>query len=80
MSVESVAKYTLSEPGNAKTLHRNPNLIQTVQWDRRDYSVTPVTTDPVRSIRFDFCDNKLFKMVVTYDARQIEGDDSGRPD
>src|SRR5689334_15689251 len=73
MSVDSVAKQTQSEPARARTVHTAPDLIQTLQWDRRTYFSSSTATDPVRSIRFDFYNNQLFKIVAIYANQQLEG-------
>ena len=37
MTVDSVMKRTKSEPSSMKTLYTKPELIQTLQWNRKDY-------------------------------------------
>lgn len=75
MTVDSVVKLTKSEPSSMKTLYTKPELIQTLQWDRKDYfSPFPSdATDPVRNIRFDFYEDHLFRIVAVYATKQLEG-------
>ena len=75
MTVDSVVKRTKSEPSSMKTLYTKPELIQTLQWNRQDYfSPVPLdATDPVRSIRFDFYEDRLFRIVAVYATKQLEG-------
>lgn len=73
MSVDSIAKQTQSQPASAKTVHTSPDVIQTLQWDRQSYFSSSAETDPVRSIRFYFLNDQLFKIVAIYGNRQVEG-------
>jgi hypothetical protein len=74
MSVDSIAKQIQVEPASARTISTVPDLIQSLRWDAPAYFLpSSAETDPVRSIRFDFYDNQLFKIVATYDRRRIEG-------
>lgn len=73
MSVDSVAKKTQSGPASVRTVHTTPDLIQTLQWDRDSYFSSSTEADPVRSIRFHFYNDQLFKIVAIYGSRQLEG-------
>ena len=73
MNVEAVLKQTKMGGASAKTTFAVPDLIQTVQWNRQGYFPRAGDTDPVRSVRFDFYNNQLFKIVATYNPRQLEG-------
>lgn len=73
MSVDAVAKHTRTEATKARTVHTSPNLIQTLQWDRASYFTPSPGTDPARSIRFEFYDNQLFKIHVSYAGPQVQG-------
>src|SRR5688572_11702308 len=73
MSVDAVAKQTQSQPAKARAVHTKPNLIQSLQWDRSGYFSSSSETDPVRSIKFEFYDDQLFKILVSYAGRQVEG-------
>ena len=73
MHLESVAEQIHMNASAAKTTHQRPALIQTLQWDQLSYS-NPASADrSLRSIRFDFYNGELFKMVVTYDPLRTEG-------
>jgi hypothetical protein len=71
----AILKETKSEPSNLKTLYTTPERVQTLQWTRQEYfSLQSVDAkDPVRAIRFDFYDDRLFRIVVRYDNRLLEG-------
>src|SRR5438105_4184012 len=73
MSLESVAKQVHMNASAAKTTHQRPAVIQTLQWDQLIYSDLPVKDRLLRSIRFDFYNDELSKMVVTYDPAGTEG-------
>jgi hypothetical protein len=73
MSIESVAKLAAVNPSGAKTIHQRPELIQKLDWEVRRYFDTSPNVDSVRSIRFDFYNSELFKIVVTYDTAQTSG-------
>jgi len=73
MRLESIAKQLHMEASAAKTTHERPAVIQTLQWDQLRFS-NPATDDrSLRSIRFDFYNGELFKMVVMYDPVGTEG-------
>ncbi|HET9216537.1 MAG TPA: hypothetical protein VFR18_06135 [Terriglobia bacterium] len=73
MNVDAVLSQTKMDASSAKTTFAVPDLIQTLRWDRDGYSFTPAETDPVRSVRFDFYNDQLFKIVATYNSRRLEG-------
>jgi hypothetical protein len=72
MSLVSVAKQTGMEPSEAKMLHQRPALIQELWWTGPS-GRSSFQTDPVRDIIFGFYNDKLFKIVITYDQRKTEG-------
>ena len=72
MSLVSVAKQTSMEPSEAKMLHQRPALIQELWWTG-SLGRSSFQTDPVRDIIFGFYNDKLFKIVITYDLRRTEG-------
>src|SRR5207247_11192730 len=71
MRLESLAKQIHMNASAAKTTHQRPAVIQTLQWDQ-SYSAPAAEDRSLRSIRFDFYNGELFKMVVTYDPVRIE--------
>jgi len=73
MSLESVAKQTHMKASAAKITHQRPAMIQTLQWDQLSYSGLQAKDRSLRSIRFDFYNGELSKMVVTYDPSGTEG-------
>jgi hypothetical protein len=73
MSLESVAKEINMKASAARVSHQRPAMIQTLQWDQFGYSDLPGKDRSLRSIRFDFYNGELSKMVVTYDPIGTEG-------
>jgi len=73
MSLESVAKQIHMKASAAKITHQRPAMIQTLQWDQLGYSDLPGKDRSLRSIRFDFYNGELSKMVVTYNPTGTEG-------
>jgi hypothetical protein len=73
MSLEAVAAEAQVTSKSAQTIHTAPNLIQMLHWDAPGYLSSSADTDPVRSIRFTFYDNQLFKIIATYGRREVEG-------
>ncbi len=73
MSVEAVLKQTKMSATSPKTSYAEPDLIQTLEWNKQGYFSSPGETDPVQNLRFDFYNNQLFKITATYNTRQLEG-------
>ena len=73
MSLESVAKQMHMDASAAKMTHQRPALIQTLEWDQLSYSDLPAQDRSVRSIRFNFYNGELFKMVVIYAPAGTQG-------
>jgi len=73
MSIESVAKLAAMNPSGAKMVHQRPDLIQKLDWEVHGYSDASPNVNSVRNIRFDFYNDELFKIVVTYDTVQTNG-------
>jgi hypothetical protein len=73
MNVDAILKQTKLDASNAKTTFAVPDLIQTLRWEREGYFSKTGETDPVRSVRFDFYNNQLFRFVAIYNARRLEG-------
>ena len=56
-----------------KTLHVRPVTIQELEW-RAPYARSgTVLVDPVHDVLFSFCDDQLYRLVVTYDRDRMEG-------
>jgi len=71
-SIATVAKVAAS---SAKTIHQRPALIQELDW-RPAYMTTgsaAAQNDAVQRIVFTFCNDQLFKLVVSYDRRKTNG-------
>ena len=73
MSLESLTKQIHMNASTAKTTHQRPAVIQTLQWDQLSYSDLAAKDRSLRSIRFDFYNGELSKMIVTYDPAGTNG-------
>jgi len=73
MTLDSVAKQIQMKTTEAKTIHERPAVIQTLEWNQVGYSAPGAKTTSVRSIRFDFYNGELWKMVVTYNPAETNG-------
>src|SRR5438105_10029431 len=71
--LESVAEQIHMDVAAAKTIHQRPAMIQTLQWDQLSYSSPAANERSLRSIRFDFYNGELFKIIVAYDPVGTEG-------
>jgi hypothetical protein len=58
---------------DAKTIHQRPAMIQTLQWDQSNYSNPAPKERSLRSLRFDFYNGELFKIIVAYDPGGTDG-------
>src|SRR5437868_5540793 len=67
MNIDSVARQIQMKASDAKTSHQRPAVIQTLQWDQVGYSDPAAKAVSLRSIRFDFYNGELYKMLMTYD-------------
>ena len=72
-SLTSIVKASGAREADLKTLHDRPARIQELEW-RTPYARqgTPFV-DPVHDVLFSFCDNQLYRLVVTYDRDRMEG-------
>src|SRR5690242_2281327 len=73
MSPEAVATQMKINPSAIRTTYQRPAVVQTFQWDNLAYSDAATKDKSVRSIRFDFYNGELYKMVVTYDPVATDG-------
>jgi hypothetical protein len=73
MKLDAVAKQIQMKPADAKTRYDRPALIQTLEWNQVGYSDSAAKNASVRSIRFDFYNGELSKMVVTYNPVETNG-------
>lgn len=73
-SVSSVVAITGIKAADVKVIHQRPALIQELAW-RPQYAVgRPVgRSEAAREVSFRFYDDKLFSLIVVYDARLVEG-------
>jgi hypothetical protein len=58
---------------SVRTLHERPARIEEVVWRAPYEAQGTLAPDPVRDVRFRFCDDKLYEIVVTYDRERTQG-------
>jgi hypothetical protein len=73
-SLSSVVAITGTNPSSVKVIHQRPALIQELAW-RPQYSVIRPVDDieAVKEVTLGFADDALFRVIVVYDARLVEG-------
>jgi len=73
-SVSAVVAMTGTQAADVKVIHQRPSLIQELAW-RPQYAVgRPVgRSEAAREVTYRFLDDKLFNIIVVYDARLVAG-------
>jgi hypothetical protein len=62
-----------ARPADTKVLHERPAKIQELEW-RAPYAHSGnELVDPVRGIIFSFCDDALYRVLVSYDRDRTDG-------
>lgn len=74
--IDTVAKQLHMNASAATTVHRRPEVIQTLSWRQFSYlsslSSSP-KPDSLQTLRFDFYNGALARIVVGYDPVQVQG-------
>jgi len=74
MSLAAAAKEAGTQPADAKLIQRRPALIQELEWQpRRSVLSNAADADPVKQGVLYFCNDGLFRIIVTYDRYRVEG-------
>ena len=71
--IGTVAKQLHVDASTATTVHRRPELIQTLSWRQYSYRSSSSKSDSLQTLRFDFYNGALARIVVGYDPVQVEG-------
>ena len=73
-SVSSVVTVSGATARDVSVVHRRPVMIQELVW-RPPYVMrsSGVVADPVREVAFGFYDDRLFRIVISYDRDRTEG-------
>jgi hypothetical protein len=73
-SPAAVVAITGANPADVKVVHQRPALIRELTW-RPQYAVgrSPGRSEAAREITFRFYDDQLFRIVVVYEARLVDG-------
>ena len=69
----TVLKHTDQKLVDVKVIHNRPSLIQELTWWPPSSSGTSSRLDSAEQILFSFCNDKLYKISVTYDHASTEG-------
>ena len=74
-SVSAISTAAKLGPGDAKTIHSRPALMQELEWRPQYFFSAAVGSkaDPVQKIVFSFYNDQLSKMVVDYDQDRTAG-------
>jgi hypothetical protein len=72
-SLESVVAASGARAADAKTLHKRPAIIQTLEWRAPYADYRNTHADPVRDVTFTFYNNALYQVTVNYDRDRTEG-------
>jgi hypothetical protein len=73
-SVAAVTAVTRTTERDLKTIHSRPALLQEVLWQPRYTSGAPqADRNSINEIAFNFVDDRLFRMTVTYDRSKTSG-------
>jgi hypothetical protein len=73
ISTAAAAKEADITPDQVRTVHRQPDVIQEIDWQPRESSANPSGADPVKGAVLSFFNGELFRIVVAYDRYKIEG-------
>jgi hypothetical protein len=72
-SVASVAMISGARESDTKTVHERPAKIQQLEW-RAPYARSGTElADPVHDVSFDFFNDQLYQVIVTYDRDRMDG-------
>jgi hypothetical protein len=72
-SVAAVIKVSRPRDNDPKTLHERPASIQEVVWRAPYMGAGGERPDPVHEVLFNFYDDQLYRIVVTYDRGRMAG-------
>jgi hypothetical protein len=70
--INTVAKQLHIDASAATTVHRRPEVIQTLSWRQYSYLSSSAKPDSLQTLRFDFYNGALARIVVGYDPVQVE--------
>jgi hypothetical protein len=73
-SLDSVTAVTQTMERDLKTTHTRPAVLQQLEWQPRYMTGRPVSgRESIDRLLFDFVDNRLFKMSITYARERTNG-------
>jgi hypothetical protein len=73
MSLAAAARQAKINPSEAKVIYQRPAVIQELEWRPGSLSNSSAKADPVKHLLFSFYDDKLYRIVVSYDQDRTEG-------
>jgi len=72
-SVASVRGLTTAAERDVYTLYARPAMLQILEWRLPRPSSESTSADPVRQVSFNFVDDQLFRIAVSYDESRTAG-------
>jgi hypothetical protein len=73
MNLAAATKEVGTIPNEVRILHRQPDVIQEMDWEPRASLANSATADPVKGALLYFFNGELYRIVVAYDRYKIEG-------
>ena len=73
MNLQEVAKQANAKPSEAKVIYQRPAVIKELEWPLGDSYKSSAQADPVNEVLFSFYNDKLYRIVVTYNQGRTEG-------
>jgi hypothetical protein len=72
-SVSGVSKQVDTRLNGVSVIHRDPVLIQELTWWPVATSGSSRQPEAIEQVKFEFCNQELYKIVATYDETAIKG-------
>lgn len=72
-SVATVVAVSGTNRSALRLRHERPARIEDLDWRAPYVASGRELADPVRDVRFSFCDDRLYQIVVTYDRDRTQG-------
>jgi hypothetical protein len=72
-NIASIVETSGARHTDVRTLHERPVKIQELEWHAPYVPAGKALADPVQDMLFSFCDDKLYRIVVTYDRDRMDG-------
>jgi hypothetical protein len=73
MTLAAVAEQADMKVSEARLICERPAVIQELEWRQANAYNTSAQADPVSGIRFNFYNNELFRILVSYNQTRTDG-------